>query len=105
MRYLIALLLAFAASPAQTPVDRFPSRKPGEPEEVRLPNGKLQKDEIVKAEHQKSLDDVDEMKKLILEFSDEFEKGGRHTVSIQMIRKLEDIEKRAKRIRTRLTRP
>lgn len=104
MRYLIALLIAMAAAPGQFPIDS-PPRDPLEKPPVRLPNGTLQSDAIVKAEHEKSLQDVQEMKKLILDFTDEFEKSDRNVVSIQTVRKLEEIEKRAKRIRTRLTRP
>jgi hypothetical protein len=104
MRYLIALLLFIAAAPGQLPYEQFPTRKPGEKPPARLPNGTLQSEAIIKAEHEKSLQDVEEMKKLILDFTEEFEKSDRHTVSVQMVKKLEEIEKRAKRIRNRLTR-
>jgi hypothetical protein len=104
MRYLIALLIAIAVAPGQFPTDR-PPRDPLEKPPARLPNGTLQSDAIVKAEHEKSLQDVQETKKLILDFADEFEKSDRNVVSIQTVRKLEEIEKRIKRIRTRLTRP
>lgn len=105
MRYLIALLLTLMATPGQFPIDQPQRRDPLERPPARLPNGKLQSDEIVKAEHEKSLKDVEEMKKLILDFTDEFEKSDRNTVSVQMVRKLEEIEKRVKRVRNRLTRP
>lgn len=103
MRYFLALLIAMAA-PGQIPIDR-PPRDPMEKPPVRLPNGKLQSEEILKSDHEKSLQEVQEMKKLILEFADEFEKRDRNVVSVQSVRKLEEIEKRAKRIRSRLTRP
>lgn len=106
MRYLIALLLAVAAAPGQFP--NSPRSSPPRIEErqdIRLPDGKLQSEAIIKAQHEKSLEEVQEMKKLILDFTDEFEKSDRHVVSVQTVRKLEEIEKRAKRIRTRLTRP
>jgi hypothetical protein len=103
MRYFLALLIAMAA-PGQLPIDR-PPRDPMEKPPVRLPNGKLQSEAILKSDHEKSLQEVAEMKKLILDFADEFEKSDRNVVSVQTVRKLEEIEKRAKRIRSRLTRP
>jgi hypothetical protein len=105
MRCLIVLLLSLTVTFGQLPSPSLPDRRPTRPEERRLPNGTLQSEAIIKAEHDKSLQDVREMKKLILDFAEEFEKSDRNVVSVQTIRKLEEIEKRAKRIRTRLTRP
>ena len=72
--------------------------------EVRLPNGKLQSDEIAKADYANTLDDARRLLKLATELNTEIEKGDRFVVSIAVIRKTEDIEKLAKRIRTRLKR-
>lgn len=106
MRYLMALLVAVAAAPGQLAnAPQSPPTRLDDRTNVRLPNGKLQSEAIIKSEHEKSLQDVQEMKRLILDFSDEFEKSDRNVVSVQAIRKLEEIEKRAKRIRARLTRP
>jgi len=58
----LALALAmFAQQPPNPP--RHPQAGDSE-EDVRLPNGKLQKDEILKADFEKSLQDARELSKL-----------------------------------------
>ena len=99
-RVMVLLTAAMLATAQQTPP--FPEKT--KPDPVRLPNGKLQSDEIVKSEHEQSLKDAQELKKLIGEFCDDLEKSDRFVVSVQTIRKLEEIEKRAKKIRNRMTR-
>ena len=71
-------------------------------EDVRLPNGKLQRDEIVKADYQKSLDDARELSKLADELKADLEKNDRYVLSIPTLKKTEDIEKLAKRIHDRM---
>jgi hypothetical protein len=73
-----------------------------EPEEPRLPDGKSQKEAILKQEHEKSLRDAAELLTLAEELKAELEKNDRHVVSISSLRKTEEIEKLAKRIRNRL---
>jgi hypothetical protein len=99
-RILLALTLALVIS-AQPPTAR---PRPGEepPEEGRLPNGKLQRDEILKADFQKSLDDARELSKLADELKLDLEKNDRYVLSIASLKKTEDIEKLAKRIHDRL---
>jgi len=98
-RILLALALALVIS-AQPP----PHPRPGEekPEDMRLPNGKLQRDEILKADFQKSLDDARELSKLAEELKTDLEKNDRYVLSIATLKKTEDIEKLAKRIHDRL---
>ncbi len=103
MRFLICAWIFAGLTAAQFPPSH-PIPKPDREKEVRLPNGKLQSEEILKEEHAKSLKEAGEMKELIGEFYDELKKSGRNVVSVQVIKKLEEIEKRAKRIRGRLTR-
>ena len=79
MRLRISLVLACAlALPAQIPPASQPPR-PGEieppPEDVRLPNGKLQRDEILKADYQKSLEDARELSKFADELKLDLEKN------------------------------
>lgn len=74
------------------------------PDEPRLPDGRSQKEEILKSEHAKSLRDAEELMKLSEELKIDLEKQDRHVVSVATIRKLEEIEKLAKRIRGRLKR-
>lgn len=81
---------------------------PGPPDphaaETRLPNGKLQRDEILKAEYEKSLQDAAELIKLSEDLKIDLEKNTAFVVSVATIKKTEEIEKLAKRIRGRLKR-
>ena len=98
-RILLALFLALAIS-AQPPPRPRPGDEP--PEDARLPNGKLQRDEILKADFQKSLDDARELSKLAEELKTDLEKNDRYVLSIATLKKTEDIERLAKRIHDRL---
>ena len=92
----VAMLLAFTME-AQHP------KRPNDPDEpVRLPNGKLQQDELLKADHEKDASDSRELARLSAELRDEIEKGDAHVLSITALKKTEDIEKLAKRIRARI---
>jgi hypothetical protein len=101
----VVLLPLVAASMQQPPVP-----PPGSPRsdaeshetDVRLPNGKLQRDEIAKFEYEKSLQDAAALAKLSEDLKSDLEKGSAFVVSIQTIKKTEEIEKLAKRIRGRL---
>lgn len=96
---LAASLLATIAF-GQIP-DPLPHESPAE---VRLPNGKLQKDEILKAEHQKNLDDAADLVKLSEELKADLEKNTQYVLSVSTIKKSEEIEKLARRIRSRMKR-
>ena len=77
-------------------------RGPDEQEDVTLPSGKSQRDEILKAEHQQNLKDAAELAELADQLKIDLEKNDRFVVSMQTIKKTDDIEKLAKRIRARL---
>lgn len=98
-RILLALTLALVIT-AQPPPHPRPGDEP--PGEARLPNGKLQRDEILKADFQKSLDDARELSKLAEALKTDLEKNDRYVLSIATLKKTEDIEKLAKRIHDRL---
>lgn len=103
MRLRCALVLFCAlACPAQKmpPLNHPDDITPGE--DVRLPNGKLQRDEMLKAEFQKSLDDARELSRLSDELKLDLEKNDRYVLSIATLKKTEEIEKLAKRIHDRL---
>lgn len=70
----------------------------------RLPSGKLQKEEILKADHQKSLRDAAELVRLAEELKADFEKNDYHILSLRAVKKTEEIEKLARRIKSRLRR-
>ena len=104
MRLLTVLPLALAlAMPAQIPSNPPQHPRAGEPDEdVRLPNGKLQKDEILKADFRKSLEEARELSRLADELKADLEKNDRFVLSIPALKKTEDIEKLAKRIHDRM---
>ena len=93
---LFALVFLLWA-PAQQP-------PPQEPLDAKLPNGKSQREEILKADHERSLKDASELMKLSEELKIELEKNSRHVLSVSSLKKLDDIEKITKRIRSRLKR-
>jgi hypothetical protein len=74
-----------------------------EPEE-KLPSGKSQKEEILKAEYEQSLKDVAELAKLAEDLKSELEKNDRHVLSVNALKQLDTIEKLTKKIRSRLKR-
>jgi hypothetical protein len=69
-----------------------------------LPDGRSQSEEILKADHKASLKDAGDLVKLAEELKIELEKNDRHILSVQLIKKTEEIEKLAKRIRSRMRR-
>jgi hypothetical protein len=73
-----------------------------EEEDVILPNGKSQKDEILKAELQQNLKDAAELADLAEQLKIDLEKNDRYVLSMATLKKTDDIEKLARRIRTRL---
>ena len=84
---------------AQTPKDPIPDAV-----DPRLPNGKSQKEEILKADHEKSLEDAGKLMELTEELKIELEKNDRHVLAVGTLKKLDEIEKLTKRIRSRLRR-
>ena len=73
-----------------------------EEEDVILPNGKSQKDEILKAEFQQNLKDAAELAELAEQLKIDLEKNDRYILSMATLKKTDDIEKLARRIRARL---
>ena len=73
-------------------------------EEVLLPNGKSQREEILKAEHKLNLEDSRRLVEVAQGLKTEFEKRDALVLSVTAIRNTEEIEKLAKRIRGRLRR-
>lgn len=89
---VLILLLGFVALGAK-------DEKP-----VRLPSGKLQQDEILKAEHKKSLDDMNRLIELAEELRQELRENEHLVLSIPSLKKAEEIEKLAKKVRNRIRR-
>jgi len=71
---------------------------------ARLPNGKLQRDEILKSEHEQNLKDVAQLVELAQQLQQDVEKNDRFVLSLATLKKTDDIEKLVKKIRTRMRR-
>ena len=98
---VLAICLGLSIGFSQEP--GFP-RLGDSPPEVKLPNGKSQREEILKAEHKKSVSDAETMARLAAEVQDDLQKGAADVISLKTIKKLEEIQKLAKNIHGRLKR-
>jgi hypothetical protein len=98
----LVLLAGVSVSALQQTGGRGGGRRGGDEEDVVLPNGKLQKDEILKAEHQQNLKDAADLAELAEQLKIDLEKNDRYILSMATLKKTDDIEKLAKRIRARL---
>ena len=96
-------LLLCAALAAATFSSGQPPRS-GEAADPKLPDGRSQKEEILKADHEKSLQDAGELMKLSEELKIDLEKNDRHVLSVATLKKLDEMEKLVKRIRGRMKR-
>jgi hypothetical protein len=106
-RRYAAILLGAAACLAQetgTPPQYSRPSESRSGEDVRFPNGKSQKDEILKAEYAQNLKDARELVTLSRELRDSLEKNDRYVLSLADLKKTDDIEKLVKKIRSRLLR-
>jgi hypothetical protein len=101
-RKVLACLPFGVLAAAQQQQPQLPPPRDNTEDEVRLPNGKLQRDEILKSEYDKSLQDAIDLQRLSNELRTDLEKTTPFVMSISMIKKTEEIEKIARRIRGRL---
>lgn len=85
----------------QVPASSTPESSTGN---MRLPSGKLQRDEMIKADHARNLEDAESLIKLAEELKGEMEKNSQFVLSVSSMKKTEEIEKLAKRIRSRMKR-
>jgi hypothetical protein len=93
----ILALLAFAVVlPSQVAVGTQ------EDEEPRLPDGRSQKQAILKANHKQNLADAAKLVGLAESLKAELEKNEHFVLSLASLKKTEDIERLAKGIRNRL---
>ncbi len=93
----LACFLLFAQNPSPPP-------EPEKVPELRLPNGRLQRDEILKADHAKNVEDARELVRLSEDLKADLEKNTQFVFSIADVKKTEEIEKAARRIRSRMKR-
>lgn len=80
--------------------DIFPP--PGARDDTRLPSGKLQRDEILKSDYQQNLKDARDLMNLSKSFEYDLEKSDRFVLSLDLLKKLDDMEKLTRRIRGRM---
>jgi hypothetical protein len=101
-RSALALLMP-VASIAQLPQPRTPSVKDGADQgDIQLPNGKSQRDEILRVEHEQNLKDAARLADLADELKQAMEKEDRFVFSLNTMKKAEEIEKLAHKIRSRM---
>jgi hypothetical protein len=81
----------------------FPA-PPRPAEDVKLPNGKSQKDAILKADHDKNIEDADRLADLTAGLKKALEKDTQYVLSLEDLKKLDEIEKITKRMRSRMRR-
>lgn len=98
----LAVLGLSCALLAGAQADRVPEPGGREEKNARLPNGRLQSEEILKAEHEKSLSEVAKLVKLAEDLQDELLKNDRHVLSLAALKKCEEIEKLAKKLKGRI---
>jgi len=99
---LVALAwLALAQDPGRPPLgSRTPEAEA--PPDLRLPNGKSQRDEILKAERDQNMKDAAQLVTLAQQVQLEIEKNDRYVFSLSTLKKTDEIEKLAKKISSRM---
>lgn len=102
----MAALIGSAGVAAQT---QEPQQEPHERQtfppnssDRKLPNGKSQSDAIAKEDHQKALKDAEDLVAMAEQLRDELKRAGDYVVPVSSVKKTEEIEKLARKIRGRL---
>ena len=75
---------------------------PQSPPDFQLPNGKSQREEILKAERTQNIKDAGQLVDLAKELQQDLEKNESYVLSLGTLKKTDEIEKLAKRIRGRM---
>ena len=98
---MILIPARFEARQGQPPI--VPPR-PGDQTDTKLPNGKSQHDEMLKADYKRNLEDSAQLAKLAGEIREDIEKDEKYVVSVKTLKKIDDMEKLLKTIRGQLKR-
>ena len=102
-RSTLAALLGVASSAVAQRGGADGQVRPGDPQDdVKLPNGKSQIDEILKVEREQNIKDAAKLADLADELKQAIEKEDRFVFSLNTVKMTEDIEKLARKIRTRM---
>ena len=91
-----AVLVASLARAQITPQDESPDRQ--------MPNGRKQSDMILKSDYEQNVKDARELTALSKSIELDFDRSDEHVLSLGLLKKLDDVERITKRIRTRLRR-
>lgn len=95
----VFLLFLAAVSPAAFQQDQPYGQLQQDP---KLPNGKSQTDQILKAEREENIRDAGKLVEMAASLKTDLEKSDRNVLSMDTIKKTDDIQKLAKKIRDRL---
>lgn len=102
---LCAAALCITASPqrggSQLPPDSSIQAQQSD-DDVKLPNGKSQREEILKAERKQNIKDAADLVALSQQLQQDLEKNESYVFSINTLKKTDDIEKLVKKIRGRM---
>ncbi len=96
-----SVVLASNSQDEQTPNDKK-LKLPELNDDPRLPDGKSQKNAIAKQQHEQVLKDADELVEMARDLRKELEQAGDYVLPVSSVKKTEEIEKLAKRIRGKL---
>jgi hypothetical protein len=99
---LVSLLASPLAAAAQEQEERRPPIPPDPREDQKLPNGKSRNDAIARKQHEEAMKDVDDLIAAARDLKEALERAGNYVVDVATVKKTEDIEKLARRIRGRL---
>jgi len=103
---MLAILSSTLGQPAQEPPvlpgQRQPPPDREKDEDTRLPNGKSQKDAISKEAHEEALKEVESLIQLAEDLRAELKHNGEFVVAVSSLKKTEEIEKLARKIRGKL---
>ena len=97
----IATMVLILVLGAQRPTPPSPSE---EKSDVILPSGKSQRREILKADFEKSKSDAAELAELAAQLKEDLEKKDYQVLDMRTMKKAEEIEKLARRIKDRMKR-
>jgi ribosome-binding protein aMBF1 (putative translation factor) len=88
----------------QSASNHLESEDEKQPADTRLPNGKNQTDEILKDDYEKNLKDARDLTGLARGLEEDLEKNEAFVFSLASLKKLDDMERLTKRIRSRMKR-
>lgn len=99
------LIMSLAAASLVALHPQQPRQRPNpneEEQDTKLPNGKSQRDEILKNEHEQNIKDAALLVEMAEELKADLEKNDTFVLSMGTLKKTDDIEKLVKKIRARL---